>query len=319
MKCSVTIFKTIFDNDTSTQVSFDSFDQFEKSLYYLHTLPGYKPKKDERVTKSSPLISPAVYKPGTTRANDNVIKWEGWAALDVDNHKFEGDLEYELNSMYGEYRYICYSSASSTKEHPKFRLVFELNREIEHNQIQHFWYALNVEFGQLGDKQTKDLARMFYVPAQYPNAYNFIFSNEGEALNVDALLAKHPYTPPATNFIDRLDPELRKEVLKRRESKLKENAKTYTWTSYKDCPFVNKSLISEYRKIARIDGSGRYSMIYKIMTSIACNAVRKQYPISEYEIVELVRQLDRETSNRYAKRPLNVEAGRAIEYAYKTM
>ena len=53
------------------------------------------------------------------------------------------------------------------------------------------------------------------------------------------------------------------------------------------------------------------------MTSIACNAIKKKYPITEYEIVEMIRQLDRETSNRYAKRPLNVEASRAIEFAYK--
>jgi hypothetical protein len=55
------------------------------------------------------------------------------------------------------------------------------------------------------------------------------------------------------------------------------------------------------------------------MTSIACFAVKKQYPITEYEIVQLILQLDRETSNIYAKRPLNTEASRAIEFAYKNM
>jgi len=60
-------------------------------------------------------------------------------------------------------------------------------------------------------------------------------------------------------------------------------------------------------------------MIYKIMTSIACNAVKRKYPITEYEIVDMVRQLDRETSNIYAKRPLNVEASRAIEFAYRNV
>jgi hypothetical protein len=60
-------------------------------------------------------------------------------------------------------------------------------------------------------------------------------------------------------------------------------------------------------------------MIYKIMTSIACNAIKKNYPISEYEIVNLIRDLDRDTSNRYAKRPLNTEASRAIEFAYRNV
>ena len=60
-------------------------------------------------------------------------------------------------------------------------------------------------------------------------------------------------------------------------------------------------------------------MIYKIMTSIACNAIKKRYPITEYEIVDLVRALDRETSNIYAKRPMNTEASRAIEFAYRNV
>jgi hypothetical protein len=129
----------------------------------------------------------------------------------------------------------------------------------------------------------------------------------------------YPWTAPisSNNFMDRLPVEMQKQVIAHRENKLKESNRNITWNSYKDCPFVNRKLIDDYRSIAHSDGSGRYSMIYKLMTSIACNAVKQKYPINEYEIVEMVRQLDRETSNIYAKRPLNVEASRAIEFAYK--
>ena len=316
---SLTVFKSIFDNKTDTRVDFETFEKFEKSLYYLSTLPGYKAKKYERTNKASPLISPAVYKEGTTRANANVIEWAGWAAIDVDSHVFNGNLKDELHSRYGNWYYICYSTASSTVDHPKFRLVFPLTKAVESNNIKHFWYALNTEFECMGDRQTKDLSRMYYVPAQYPNAFNFIFTNAGQHIDPDVLMEMHPWTAPSDSesFMDRLPPELQKEILMHRQSKLAELKKEFNWTSYKDCPFVNQKLISEYRTISRTDGSGRYSMIYKIMTSIACNAIKKKYPINEYEIVDLIRQLDRETSNRYAKRPLNVEASRAIEFAYK--
>lgn len=316
---SLTVFKSIFDNKTDTRVDFSNFEKFEKSLYYLSTLPGYKAKKGERTDKASPLISPAVYKPGTTRSNDNVVKWAGWAAIDVDTHKFEGDLEDELRSRYGDWYYICYSTASSTVAQPKFRLVFPLTRDVEQGEIKHFWFALNAGFGSMGDGQTKDLSRMYYVPAQYPGAHNFIFSNHGSAIDPTVLMNEHPWSAPASsnNFIDRLPIELQKEVIAHRQNKLKESSRSISWNSYKDCPFVNHKLVDDYRSIAHSDGSGRYSMIYKLMTSIACNAVKQKYPINEYEIVEMVRQLDRETSNIYAKRPLNVEASRAIEFAYK--
>lgn len=316
---SLTVFKSIFDNDTSTRVDFETFEKLEKSLYYLSTLPGYKAKKGERTNKASPLISPAVYKPGTTRANDNVIEWAGWAAVDVDNFQSNGDLRDDLHSRFGSWHYICYSTASSTAALPKFRLVFPLRRNVKASEIKHFWYAINTELGSMADLQTKDLSRMYYVPAQYPGAFNFIFTNVGDHVDVDALLNKHPFKAPSSSssFIDRLPPELQREVVLHRQKKLQESKRDVHWSSYTDCPFVNQSLIREYKNIARVDGSGRYAMIYKIMTSIACNAVKKQYPITEYEIVDLIRQLDRDSSNRYARRPLNVEASRAIEFAYK--
>ena len=154
---SLTVFKSIFDNKTDTRVDFDSFDKFEKSLYHLSTLKGYKAKRGEFTNKASPLISPATYKLDTTRANTNVIEWAGWAALDVDNHQFNGDLESELARLYPNTYFICYSTASSTRDHPKFRLVFPLTRAVGSEEIRHFWFALNREFGMVGDTQTKDL------------------------------------------------------------------------------------------------------------------------------------------------------------------
>jgi hypothetical protein len=317
---SLTVFMSIFDNKTDTRVDFDTFDKFEKSLYHLSTIKGYKAKRGEFTNKASPLISPAVYKSGTTRSNANVIEWASWAALDVDSHTFKGDLESELVKLYSDTYFICYSTASSTRNHPKFRLVFPLTRAVGAEEIRHFWFALNTEFGMVGDTQTKDLSRMYYVPAQYPNAYNFIFSHRaGNYLDVDVLLRKHEYNvnTTSTNFIDRLPIESQKRIIEQRQQELEKSKKEITWNSYKDCPFVNRRLIDDYKKIAWSDGSGRYSMIYKIMTSIACNAVKRKYPITEYEVVDLVRALDRETSNIYAKRPLNVEASRAIEFAYR--
>lgn len=321
MSYSLTVFKSIFDNKTDVRVDFESFDKFEKSLYYLATLPGYKAKRGERTDNASPLISPAVYKAGTTRANVNVTEWASWAAIDVDNHEFRGNLKDELFNRFGSWYYVCYSTASSTLAQPKFRLVFPLTEAIRSSDIKHFWYALNTEFDNLGDTQTKDLSRMYYVPAQYPGAHNFIFSNHGVFISPSDLMALHPWTAlgDSSNFIDRLPLELQKEIVLHRQQKLEDAKREFNWSGYKDCPFVNQKLIGDYRTIARTDGSGRYSMIYKIMTSIACNAVKRKYPITEYEIVDLIRQLDRETSNRYAKRPLNVEASRAIEFAYKNM
>ena len=327
MKYSLTAFSSIFDNKTHRQIHHDNWQSFEDMLYKMSETNGYKLKRGERKApkglKASPLITPAVYEEGKTRANDNVIEWAGWAAIDVDDHKFEGNLKDELHAKYGNYYYVCYSTSSSTRDHPKFRLVFPLETSVKQSSIKHFWYALNKEFDGIGDQQTKDLSRMYYVPAIYPDANNFIFTNTGNFINPNALMDKHPFVVQQSGiatFMDRLPPDVQKKVTAHREELLKQQANyNFEWSSYRDCPFVSKKLISDYSAIAHADGSGRYAMIYKIMTSIACNAIKRKYPITSAQIAELIRQLDRDTSRRYQKRPLQTEAERALEYAYKTV
>ncbi len=327
MKYSLTAFSSIFDNKTHRQLHHDTWESFEDMLYKMSKMPGYKLKKGEfrppKGVKASPLITPAVYETGKTRANDNVIEWAGWAAIDVDDHKFEGNLQKELHAKYGNYYYVCYSTSSSTPEYPKFRLVFPLKTSVKQSGIKHFWYALNKEFDGLADQQTKDLSRMYYVPAKYPGADNFIFTNTGSFIDPNVLMDKHPFAVQqsgAATFLERLPPEVQKKVVSHREEQLKAVANyAIEWTSYSDCPFVNKKMIRDYNSIAHSDGSGRYSMIYKIMTSIACNAIKAKYPITSSQIAEMIRQLDRDTANIYKKRPIQVEAERAIEYAYKTV
>lgn len=314
---SLTIFTTVYDNQTDKRVDFNNFDHLEESLYHLATLPGMKPKRGKFCKSPSPLISPAVYKSGATRANSNVLEWAGWAALDIDDHDFKGDLKSELLGLYSESRFICYSTASSTEEKPKFRMVFPLSRNVLSGEIRAFWYALNAKFGQMGDAQCKDLSRMYYVPAAYPEAHNFIFSHrEADYLDVNKLLLEFPVPVSQATQGAQLTHEFEQELVQRRNNSLTEKD-AYDWTGYNDCPFVNKNLISQYKAIAHTDGSGRYAMIFKIMASTAANAVQYKYPITAWELTSLMRELDRDTSNIYAKRSLDKEADRAIVWALR--
>jgi len=312
---ALTIFKSIYDNKTNKRMDFSNWEQFEKLLYDLSKIE-LKNKKDAQ------LISPAIYEPDTTRANKNVTSWAGWAALDIDDHNFKGNLQDELITRFGAFYFVCYSTASSTVGHPKFRIVFPIKRHVPSDSIRHFWFALNKHFGKLGDEQTKDLSRMYYVPASYVGANNFIFTNNVDKfIDPDGLMAEHSYTEKnsGATFIDRLPENIQKEIVKYRAEQLNSGAKKYQWSSYRDCPFVNANLVKEYSSIAHVDGTGRYAMIYRIMTSIAVNAIRSEYPISAVEIATLIRELDMETSNKYQKRNLNLEADRAIEFAYKNI
>jgi len=291
-------------------MDFPDFPAFEKFLYKL---------SDENLAskKDAVLMSPAVYTPDTTRKNDNVIEWASWCCVDVDEYVPEGDLKDDLVQRFGDHYFVCYSTASSTVGQAKFRIVFPLTTSVERDKIKHFWYALNTELGDLADKQTKDLSRMYYIPARYALAHNFIFSHrDGDYINPDKLMEKHAYAQKSTlnNFFDRLPEEIQKEVIKHRKEKLDQT--DVHWTSYRDCPFFPRQLEAEYRTI---NNTGWYHKMFQIMVATAGNAIKRKYPITAAEISTMCRELDNETGGWYANRPMDKEADRALEYVYKNI
>jgi len=286
-------------------MDFTSYMQFEKLLFEL----AAEFRKDK---KSAPLISPAIYKPDTTRANDNVICWAGWTAVDVDEHIFDGNLEKELLNAYGTWNHIVYSTASSTKKHPKFRMVFPLTEDVPKDKIKHFWYALNKELKCVGDPQTKDLSRMYYVPGKYKGAYNFIYNNfHGVDMNPYDIMSKHDYVERSGGLLDNLPKAIREAIIAHRKNEMVNTQ--VTWSNYRDCPYVNKKLVKEYNQISE---TGWYTKMYAIMVSIAGNAIRNKYPITAQEITTLCKEIDYENGNWYKSRPFDKEADRAIEFIY---
>lgn len=315
METSLTIFKSIFDNKTDRQMTLGSYDAFEDMLYGLAKQPGYKPKKDERFNPAaSPLISPAIFNKGDLRRNVNVKCWGGWAALDVD--EYESTFDKALES-FRDIRFTCYSSASSTKEKPKFRVVIPLSENVQAVDIRHFWYSLSKEFNSLGDPQTKDLSRMYYVPAQYPGAYNFIVSNKtAPILSVYELLKKYDYAREklSKSFTSQMPEAIQKKVAAYRKERL--NNTSYKWSGLNDCPFVNKDLVIRYKTIT---GTGWYRAMFSLMLSIASTAMLKGYPITANEIAKLCKELDDSTGSWYKDRDMITEADRAIAYACKAI
>ena len=310
MQISGTIFKSLFDNKTQGRFDLANFDAFERVLYELSEVK----RKDK---KDASLMSPATYLADTTRKNDNVIEWAGWCCVDIDDYIPKGKLEDDLLGKFGSYRFVCYSTASSTVDRPKFRLVFPLTTSVERDKIKHFWYALNTELGDLADKQTKDLSRMYYIPATYAGAHNFIFSNRtGNYIDPNELMFKHEYHQKSNlnNFFDRLPEAIQEQIIEHRKSKLDNT--NIVWSSYRDCPFFPRKLEAEYRLI---NNTGWYHKMYQIMIAIAGNAIKKNYPINSAEISKMCRELDMETGNWYENRPLDKEADRALEYVYKNM
>ena len=303
---SLTIFKNRYDNKTHKSMNFESWDEFVSLLYKLSE------KSETKAT--APLISTAIYEDGTTRSNKNVRMWGKWAAVDVDDIDIPADKLMEiLTERFGHWDFVCYSTASSSVDRPKFRLVFNLMEVVHKDQISKFWYALNTELDSIEDRQTKDLSRMYYVPANYDGAHNFIFHNAGDPVDIDYLVVKHPYKErEGKSFLERLPEEMQRAVIEHRKQSL--NNTSITWTGYTDCPFFPKKLAMEYQTIT---STGWYHKMFQIMVAIAGNAVKREYPITAKEIAKLCSEFDKDNGNWYDNRPLELEADSALEYIYR--
>lgn len=311
MTVAITVFKNLYDTNTNRRIDFDNFNIFGEFLKQMATI-NFKEKK------SAELMSPAVYSFDGKRCNTDVVHWAGWAGLDIDDHDWDGDnLKDELFKRYSDYSFICYSTASSSFMKPKMRIIYPLTQWIDHDNIKSFWWALNTEMGSLADKNTKDLSRMYYLPGNYESAnYQFFYKNYGKSINPDELIEKYPIINKEyqkNTLFNRL-PENVKDTLRiyKKNQLLNKETKIH-WTGYKDCPFVHEKMINDYLSFSE---TGWYHQLYKIMVSIAITALKREYPISTQEIIALAQEIDRDTGNWYEKRPLDVEAARALSWAY---
>lgn len=306
---SLTLFKNIKDVKVHRTMTFQTWESFVDLLESLSIQEKCKPEKGSfPKPKDAELISPAIYLNGSSRNNDSVTCWGSWAALDVDEN--EGSTLSDLISIMKskENTFFMYSSASSTKSNPKCRVVFPLSREIKKDEIKAFWWALNTEYESLGDKQTKDLSRMYYVPAKYPSSYHFTHHWQNNVIDPSLLMKKHPYRElPSRGDWPR---DLKDRVTQYRKEKL---SKTCSWTSFEDCPFVPKMLITEYRAITE---AGWYSKMYSIMVSIASRAILAEHDITAEEIAQLAKEIDVATGSWYKNRNFIEEASRALKFAY---
>jgi len=314
LEVEATFFKNRYDTSTSKKF-FGTIDSFEDMLEQYSKKP-YESKN------AASLISPAVYDTGSKRCNDKVLHWGGWAAVDIDNI---GEMSFyevgkHLQETIGQYRNVIYSTASSTKKNPKFRIVFFTTERVPSDKIRDFWYALSLEVNLGVDPQCKDLSRMYYTPGSFKDSFKFFHKQPGSLMVYEDLLKKHAKAilehrkNTTKNSLENFPEEIRKAILKHRVQQM--NNYDVEWSNYKDCPFTPHSLIKDYDAIAYTDGTGRYLMIYKIMTAIASKAIKKRYPITPDDIVRLIREIDSDRSNLYSRRPLKKEAQRAISYAY---
>lgn len=145
--------------------------------------------------KYGPAWSPASYPADATRRQQaNVI---AVALLGVD---IDGTSEEILEETLGKvqrYRYVAHATHGDRPGNRNVRIAIPLSRPVSREDWPRFWTAAMATLGVPADTQCCDANRIYFLPSR-PSDGEYLFrTGDGEALDVDAILATaEPPAPP---------------------------------------------------------------------------------------------------------------------------
>jgi P4 family phage/plasmid primase-like protien len=149
----------------------------------------------ERASKDGPAFSPAIYRPKTTRGNENVESIT-MAVADLD----EGfDWEVVKANLEG-LEWIGWSTHSYTPENGKCRVAIPFAEPVPAAEWPELWQRINHGlFDGKMDQQRKDQAGIYYLPSHPPNSIYFTEHHEGAPLDPYSLEMVPESATPAAN------------------------------------------------------------------------------------------------------------------------
>ena len=123
-----------------------------------------------------------------TRKNANVL-YRSVATLDIDY----GTLEvWDDFTMAFGFAAMLYSTHKHSNEHPRFRLVFPLSRQVSPAEYEPICRRIAADLGiDLFDDTTYELPRLFYWPSTSKDAPYVFEYQDGPACDVDKILATY--------------------------------------------------------------------------------------------------------------------------------
>jgi len=126
---------------------------------------------------------------GGRRRSDSVVnRW--LVTLDADN-AYPG-LWDDVWVLWDDMTMCCYSTHSSTKDHPRYRFVIPLSRAVTPEEFEPVSRKLGERIGlETLDPSTHELCRMMYFPSCSVDADPEFYENEGELVDPDQILAEY--------------------------------------------------------------------------------------------------------------------------------
>jgi putative DNA primase/helicase len=146
--------------------------------------------EENPVKSAGALWSPVEYDQGTTRGNRNVRFVEA-LVVDMDGEAFD---HARLDGL----EWFAYSTYSHSDSEPHYHLILPLAHKVPASLWRVVWAELHQRVGLVGDPQTKDVARIFYLPQHAPDSSFEFHEGHGVLLDSSFRLDVEPVVNPVS-------------------------------------------------------------------------------------------------------------------------
>lgn len=288
-----------YQDKVSDIIRFQEWEYLKKWLYEQHKI--YTPSKKNNLHIVSGETTTEFRTKGSFASTSCCY------FMDIDNLNGMSMNAFIEKYKHLNHHYIAYNSASCRKEDIRFRVVFELDRPVEHKEFLHFWTNLNRLYDNLFDKQTNFIEKTNACPRTFDGALNFILEKGNKKVCVNKVKNAFIYTPPQK----KLDIEMFSDF---KAKQIKLNGRDVYWSSIRDCPFVPMDKVQEYQSIMNTDGSGRFDLFFRIMCSVSSKAYKRKYPLTTSELNMIMSEVD---ANGYQRREKKMSYIKSLTNAIK--
>jgi hypothetical protein len=248
----------------------------------LSTIPRTKYEKEE--TGTVPAICPVSYS-GNRRLKDEALAWS-FAGFDIDHGVTFDEMKDALDHL--GWTYCIHTTTTSMANEHRLRVLLPITRDILAAEYPGVWASFNLFFGGVLDHKTRDISRLFYVPAAWRGSdYRRIEFGHGSPVDIDRIRRSFPVEiEPEAPPVDIT--ALRAAILAGKPAGWRCLFDPGKVTSLYESPFVSAATLGTFNSARK--GSGRF---FSFLVSVALSALYQGYEITVEELVCLGLQLER--------------------------
>ncbi len=140
--------------------------------------------------KRGPCWSPVVYAAGCTQRRRDAVVAVSLLVFDIG--EATDDQIDEIRDRLSAHRYLMHATHADRPDKRSVRIIVTLSRPVLREEWSLLWEVARQTYAPIADPACSDVSRIYFLPSRPHDADYTVQVNNGDALDVDALLVGDP-------------------------------------------------------------------------------------------------------------------------------